>query len=280
MKYTKLILLVLAAMVFMPLTAIAGTFDGSQPVICAVIETFECDEGIACQRGLAESINLPQFLKIDFKKKTITGTLQNGLVRTTEIKNMETHVGKLILQGVQKEMGWSIAIMTKTGKMVLSVAGEAVGFSVFGACIPDCAKESEAAPIFADSEQFDMIWSALQSDKQILFSQTIDLTNEESSAFWPVFESFQKDLKKLAQGNFNLFVIYASKQGVLSDDEAGKMLGEYLALEEKRIALKKSYVEKFKKILPQKKMMRYYQLENKIEAILKFEIAINTPVVE
>ena len=58
------------------------------------------------------------------------------------------------------------------------------------------------------------------------------------------------------------------------------MLSEYLDIEEKRIALKKSYVEKFKKILPQKKMMQYYQLENKIEATLKFEMAINTPVLE
>ena len=56
MKNRTLILLILTAMILMPLTAMAGTFDGSQPVICAVIETFECDEGIACQRGLAESI--------------------------------------------------------------------------------------------------------------------------------------------------------------------------------------------------------------------------------
>ena len=280
MKNTTLTLLILGAMVFAPLSLSAGTFDGSQPVICAVIEAYECGEGIECERGLAASINLPQFIRIDFKKKTISGTLPNGMVKTTEIKNMETHVSKLILQGVQKEMGWSIAVMTKTGKMVLSITGEAVGFSVFGACIPDGAAESETEPVFADSEQFDMLWSALQNDKQILFAQAIELTNEESNAFWPIFEAFQNDLKKLAQGNFNLLAIYISKQGVLSDEEAGQMLNEYLDLEEKRIALKKSYIEKFKKILPQKKMMQYYQLENKIEATMKFELAINTPVVE
>ena len=58
------------------------------------------------------------------------------------------------------------------------------------------------------------------------------------------------------------------------------MLSKYLDIEEKRIALKKLYVDKFKKILPQKKMMQYYQLENKIEATFRFEMAINTPVVE
>ncbi len=280
MKCIRFKSLLLAAMVFMPLSVMAGTFDGSQPMICAIMETQECGEGIECERGLAESINLPQFIRIDFEKKTITGTLSNGMARTTEIKRMETHVGKLILQGVQREMGWSITVMTKTGKMVLAIAGETVGFTVFGACIPGGVVESEAETVFADTEQFDMLWSALQNDKQILLSQAIALTNEESNAFWPVFEAFQNDLKKLAQGNFNLLAIYISKQGVLSGDEAGNMLSEYLDLEEKRIALKKSFFEKFKKILPQKKMMQYYQLENKIEATLKFEMAINTPVVK
>ena len=72
-----------------PNSALAGTFDGSQPVICAVIETFECGEGASCERGLAESINFPQFIKIDFKTKSVTGTLPNGMVRTAEIKYME-----------------------------------------------------------------------------------------------------------------------------------------------------------------------------------------------
>ena len=73
---------------------------------------------------------------------------------------------------------------------------------------------------------------------------------------------------------------YAIKYGTITDDEAGKMLNEYLSLEAQRIDLKKSYVEKFEQILPRKKMMRYYQLENKIEASLKFEIATNAPLVE
>ena len=67
---------------FLPLKAMSGTFDGSQPVICAVTETHECGEGVECERGLAESINLPQFILIDFKKKTISGTLPKAGVST------------------------------------------------------------------------------------------------------------------------------------------------------------------------------------------------------
>ena len=58
---------------FSPIAVMAGDFDGSKTLICAVIETFECVPGGECQRGLAESIDIPQFLRIDFDSKKISG---------------------------------------------------------------------------------------------------------------------------------------------------------------------------------------------------------------
>ena len=116
--------------------AIAGDFDGSVPLICATIESFECGEGADCQRGSAQSINLPQFLKINFKEKMITGTLEGGEVRTAKFKNKELLDGKLILQGVQNGKPWSILISEANGKMTLTAADEQGGFIVFGACTP------------------------------------------------------------------------------------------------------------------------------------------------
>jgi len=155
-----------------------------------------------------------------------------------------------------------------------------VGFSVFGACIPDLVKDSESESPFFESEQFELIWSALQQDKKRLLSQTISLTTQEAATFWPLFETFQNDMKKITSDFFNHLGVYAAKYYEMSDDEAGAMLKKYLDLEEQRIALKKSYIERFSKILAQKKMLRYFQLENKIEAAIRHAIAINIPVIE
>jgi len=161
------------------------------------------------------------------------------------------------------------------------VAGEEVGSAVFGACIPDRAKETETEPPrFVDSEQFDLIWSAVQRDKKLLLSQSIALTNQENSAFWPIYGAFQEELKKTALTYFNLLGEYAVKYNALSDEDAGSMLNAYLDMEAERIALKKSYVDKFGKILPPRKMLRYFQLENKIETSLKYEFAQNVQVVK
>ena len=136
MKKNKLMGLALLCVLITPFSVAAGDFDGSKPLLCATIETFECGPGIDCYRGTAQSINIPQFLKINFKEQKISGTLESGEVLTTNIEKMESIDGNLILQGVQNGKAWSMVIIGANGKMTLSVSGDQMGFIVFGACMP------------------------------------------------------------------------------------------------------------------------------------------------
>lgn len=120
--------------------AVAGDFDGSKALLCVPITLLECGPDGVCDRVTPESINLPQFLWIDFENKKISRT-QGNAKGASDIENMEHIDGKLILQGaedgiegVRDGLGWSIAISEDTGKMVLSASGDDVGFVAFGAC--------------------------------------------------------------------------------------------------------------------------------------------------
>ena len=134
MKKIKFMSLAFLCFILTPLSIAAADFDGSRPLLCATIETFECGFGIECRRGTAQSVNLPQFLKIDFKEKKISGTRESGEVLTTKIENMERSDGKLVLQGTQNNKGWSMLINEATGKMTITASDDQVGFVVFGAC--------------------------------------------------------------------------------------------------------------------------------------------------
>ncbi len=134
MSKTKKAILLTLFIFLMPLTSTAGDFDGSRPLICAVMEDFDCIPGDECLSGTAESINIPQFLKIDFEKKVITGKRGDGQVLSTTVKNMERVDGKMILQGIQNGKAWSMVITEATGKMTVTAADDQVGFVVFGAC--------------------------------------------------------------------------------------------------------------------------------------------------
>ena len=134
MSNTRPIIFALFFTFMLTVPAVGGDFDGSKPLICAVIEVSECVPGGECQLGSAESINIPQFLKINFEGKTISSTPEAGPVRTTKIQNMERADGKLILQGVQNGRAWSMVINETTGKVTMSASDELAGFVIFGAC--------------------------------------------------------------------------------------------------------------------------------------------------
>jgi hypothetical protein len=141
MSKLKLMSLLLFCICIAPLTAVAGEFDGSKPLLCAAIEVMECVPGGGCQKVTPEAVNLPRFLRMSFKEKRITaprGSEQRG---TTVIEDMEHIDGKLILEGaedgfkgVRDGLGWNIAINEESGDMVLTASGDRVGFVVFGAC--------------------------------------------------------------------------------------------------------------------------------------------------
>jgi hypothetical protein len=67
----------------------------------------------------------------------ITGTMDDGSVRTTEIQRMERLAGGIIIQGVQDGLGFSLSYNTTTRKITGAVSGDQVGFVIFGACKPE-----------------------------------------------------------------------------------------------------------------------------------------------
>jgi hypothetical protein len=137
MRKTKILIGIMFLICFTPIIAVAGDFDGSAPILCAVIETIECYDNGDCLGGTANDINMPQFLRISFKAKKITGTMGDGSKKTTKIKNKTRDNGKLILQGAENGRGWSMVISETTGLMTLTASDELAGFVVFGPCISD-----------------------------------------------------------------------------------------------------------------------------------------------
>jgi len=117
------------------LQAWGSNFDGTQTMICALIDLTQCTTGDACTQVTAESVALPRFIKIETKDKLISGNLADGAVKSVPIERMEQQEGNLILQGMQNGRGWSMTVMEDTGELSLAVSGSKLGFFVSGACM-------------------------------------------------------------------------------------------------------------------------------------------------
>ena len=122
----------------------AGDFDGSKSLICAAVNVVECFPGGKCQNVRAEEVDMPDFLRLNFKDKEIRAEMAGRENLKTDIEHTEKIDGKLIIQGAEDGredtkdgLGWSMAIDQVTGKLVFSASGTDVAFVVFGACAVD-----------------------------------------------------------------------------------------------------------------------------------------------
>jgi hypothetical protein len=138
MKFRNLIAIGLLALVTMmaPAAAIAADFDGSRPLLVAIIDVIECHPGGDCEKVSPQEARLPRFLEIEFDKQEISEIGDAKEERRTEIQSMTQHEGLLILQGAQNGRGWTVNITEANGDAVITVSDPLSGFVVFGACTP------------------------------------------------------------------------------------------------------------------------------------------------
>lgn len=128
------------------------------------------------------------------------------------------------------------------------------------------------------ADNTELVRQKLRSDKKLLVAENMKLTDAEATAFWPVYDAFQADLGKINDRAVKLIEYYAANHTTMTDTAATRMTDEYLALERDRAALLQTYRSKFSAVLPALKVARYYQIENKIRAIVNWELAKQIPL--
>ena len=140
-----------------------------------------------------------------------------------------------------------------------------------------------ATPLLAQDKPADnnqLVLEKVKADKKLLVAENMQLTDSEAKAFWPVYESYQRDLGKINDRLVKLIDDYAASYQTMTDAAANKLVDEAVAIEADRTKLAQSYLPKFRKVLPPTKVARYYQIENKIRAVVNYELAAGIPLVK
>jgi Ni/Co efflux regulator RcnB len=142
-----------------------------------------------------------------------------------------------------------------------------------------------AAPAMAQTTattNMDILREKIKADKKLVVAENLALTDAEGKAFWPVYDAYQKDLQGINQRLTAAILAYADayNKGPVANETAKKLLDESLAIEDAEAKLKTALVPKVLAVLPATKAARYIQIENKIRAAVRYELAANIPLVE
>ena len=145
-------------------------------------------------------------------------------------------------------------------------------FSLSATTLPAAAQGT------ADTMQ--QVRDKLRTDKRLLVAKAMVLTESEGKAFWPVYGRYEKEFGAVNDRLAKLIQDYATHYRGLTNESARKMVDGYLAIEADRLKLRQSYLPKFRQVLPETKVALLYQLENKIQTVVNYELAAGIPLIE
>jgi hypothetical protein len=139
--------------------------------------------------------------------------------------------------------------------------------------------------VFAQEKSSDtnmqILRDKIKSDKKLVVAANMDLTEAEAKKFWPIYDAYQKDLQSINERLKKVILDYADgyNNNSLTDAQAKKLSDEALAIEADEAKMRKDYSGKLNAVVPAKKAARYLQIENKIRAVIRYDLADGIPLV-
>jgi hypothetical protein len=132
------------------------------------------------------------------------------------------------------------------------------------------------------TSDMDILRQKIKADKKLVVAENLTLTDGEGAAFWPVYDAYQKDLQQINERLAAVVLAYAQayNKGPVTDAAAKSLIEEASAIDDAEAALKRTSLPKILAALPAAKAARYVQIENKIRAVVRYELAAGIPLVQ
>lgn len=148
-----------------------------------------------------------------------------------------------------------------------------------------CVAALAAVPALAQDKSAEtnmqILLDKVRADKKLVVAANMDLNEAEGKVFWPLYDAYQKDLQAINARLGKTILAYAEayNQNALTDDLARRLTNEALAIDQDELRLRTICASKLNGVLTAKKVARYLQIENKIRAAIRYDLASSIPLI-
>jgi len=133
---------------------------------------------------------------------------------------------------------------------------------------------------FEDERAVQLTRSAIQAERQAILATNLELSEKESAIFWPLYEEYRNALESAINTRVDLHNQYFASYETLTDKEAIALLNKHIAWEQEVLKVRSTYAKKMSKALSGKTAARFFQIENKMDIIVEYELAGEIPLIK
>ncbi len=136
-----------------------------------------------------------------------------------------------------------------------------------------------SAALAQEASGIEVARALVAAERKLIVATNVGLTDAEADAFWPVYNDYREAMRKVEDRRVNLLRELAAEFETLSGERAQEMLKTSMSIDEERIKIQRKHLKSFNKVLPLKKVVRYYQIESKLDTLIEADIAKSVPLV-
>jgi len=136
-----------------------------------------------------------------------------------------------------------------------------------------------AMTLFAlPNNELELIIVSKAAEKKAIVLSNMGLNGETKQNFGNLYDEYQLKLMVHRMNELQLIGNYASNYANMTDVNADKLIVSWLTVEDAAMVLKKEYMSKFKKIMPSSDVIRYFQIENRLQLAREMQRANLIPL--
>jgi hypothetical protein len=145
--------------------------------------------------------------------------------------------------------------------------------------LAQAAKPAEDAATDAAIEQ---LRKDARADVATIITAAMKFTPEEATKFWALYKPYEQTRKSIGDEKVALIKAYATSYnaGPVNDERAKELMAKAIAIEEKSLTAKRSFMQELQKSFPGKTVARYYMVQNRIDLLTALELAEGIPLIE
>jgi hypothetical protein len=141
------------------------------------------------------------------------------------------------------------------------------------------AQQPAVAPVDLKYE-IEAARNKMEKELRIILATELRLTPKEKEAFWPIFNEYFTERRKIGDMRVKLILDYSENYDRMTEQFADRMLDDFIQYNSDLLKLHKKYMRRFKGILPSTKVARLFQVQNKLDAVVNFNLAARIPLVQ
>jgi hypothetical protein len=128
-------------------------------------------------------------------------------------------------------------------------------------------------------ETLDISREKIEQQRRVLVSGALPLSDAEAKAFWPLYDGYEKERRKLDTRAAKLVADFVGARATLTDAQAQAMIQEVFRIDEDRVKLRRAYFERMARAIAPRKLLRFYQIENKLDSVVRADLSKQIPLV-